>query len=63
MLNCIDAEYKKGTAQIIVKGGTYKNFDPSNSDSENPKASFVPEGYKVVTEVKGEDTWYTVVPE
>lgn len=63
MLNCIDSAYKNGTAQIIVKGGTYKNFDPSNSDSENPKASFVPEGYKVVTDVQGEDTWYTVVPE
>ena len=63
MLNCIDSAYKDGTAQIIVKGGTYKNFDPSNSDSENPKANFVPEGYKVVTDVQGEDTWYTVVPE
>lgn len=63
MLNCIDSAYKDGTAQIIVKGGTYKNFDPSNSASENPNASFVPEGYKVVTDVQGEDTWYTVVPE
>lgn len=62
LLNCVDGNYKNGTAKIIVKGGTFINFDPANSASENPKGNFVAEGYKVVSEQKGTDTWYTVVP-
>ncbi len=62
LLNCVDANYKDGTAKIIVKGGTFVNFDPANSASENPKGNFVAEGYKVVSEQHGTDTWYTVVP-
>ena len=48
MLNCYDPNYKNGTAKIIVKGGTFVGYDPSHSDSENPQANFVGEGYKVV---------------
>ena len=33
-LNCIDKNYKAGTANIIVKGGTYVNFDPSDNGAE-----------------------------
>lgn len=62
LLNCVDGNYKNGTAKIIVKGGTFINFDPANSASENPKGNFVAEGYKVVSEQHGTDTWYTVVP-
>lgn len=62
LLNCLDENYKNGTAKIIVKGGTFVNFDPANSASENPKGNFVAEGYKVVSEQHGTDTWYTVVP-
>lgn len=62
-LNCIDANYKNGTAKIIVKGGTFVNFDPSNNLAEGAETNFVADGYKVISEVHGEDTWYTVVPE
>ena len=55
MLNCIDAAYKAGEAGFTVYGGTYTGFDPSNSDSENPRASFVPEGYTCTK--TGEDVW------
>ena len=55
MLNCIDAAYKAGEAGFTVYGGTYTGFDPSNSDSENPWASFVPEGYTCTK--TGEDVW------
>lgn len=55
MLNCIDAAYKAGEAGFTVYGGTYTGFDPSNSDSENPRASFVPEGYTCTN--TGEDVW------
>lgn len=62
LLNCIDANYKNGTAKIIVKGGTFVNFDPSNNAAEGEGTNFVAEGYKVVSKQHGTDTWYTVVP-
>ncbi|HAX30354.1 MAG TPA: hypothetical protein DCX96_03645 [Oscillibacter sp.] len=64
LINCIDAAYKDGSAKIIIKGGTFVNFDPSDSASENPHGNFVADGYKVVsaTQANG-DIWYTVVPE
>lgn len=62
LLNCIDANYENGTAKIIVKGGTFVNFDPSNNAAEGEGTNFVAEGYKVVSGPNGTDTWYTVVP-
>ena len=61
LLNCIDSNYKNGTAKIIVKGGTFVNFDPSNNTAEGARTNFVAEGYKVVTETHDSDTWYKVV--
>ena len=63
LLNCIDAAYKDGTANIIVKGGTFVNFDPSNNTAEGAGTNFVADGYKVVSasQTNGE-VWYTVVP-
>ena len=61
MLNCLDANYKNGTAKIIVKGGTFVNFDPSNNAAEGAGTNFVAEGYSVVAEKHGGDTWYKVV--
>ena len=34
-------------ATMLVKGGSFVNYDPSNSQSENPPADFVADGYKV----------------
>ena len=62
VLNCVDANYENGTAKIIVKGGTYVNFDPSNNTAEGAGTNFVADAYKVVSETHGSDTWYTVVP-
>ena len=45
---------------ITVKGGTFVNYDPSKGD-DNLHGNFVADGYKVVTETHGSDTWYTVV--
>ena len=62
LLNCNDANYKAGKAKIIVKGGTFVNFDPSNNP-EGEGTSFVADGYKVVSETQTNgDVWYTVVP-
>ena len=62
LLNCIDSAYKNGTAKIIVKGGTFVNFDPSNNTAEGAGTNFVADGYKVVSasQTNGE-VWYTVV--
>ena len=63
LINCIDAAYKDGSAKIIVKGGTFVNFNPANCKAEGAGTNFVAEGYKVVSEAHGTDTWYTVVAE
>lgn len=44
-LNVKDADYKKGTAQIIVNGGKFLEFDPANNVSEGPNTNFVTDGY------------------
>ena len=64
LLNCIDSAYRNGTAKIIVKGGTFVNFDPSNNTAEGAGTNFVAGGYKVVSENKTNgEIWYTVVAE
>ena len=57
VINCYDANYNNGTAGYVINGGTFYNFDPSNSHSEpGGTHSFVGDGY-TVTESNG---WYTV---
>ena len=53
-------------AKIIVKGGTFVNFNPAatGTEPEGVSDNFVAEGYKVVSEEQPNgDIWYTVVPE
>ena len=61
LINCVDSAYKNGTAKVIINGGTFVNFDPSNCTAEGAHTNFVADGYKVVSETHGTDTWYTVV--
>ena len=63
VLNCYDANRANGTAKIIVTGGTFVNFNPADCQAEGAHTNFVADGYKVVTENHGTDTWYTVVAE
>ena len=42
-LNIKDADRK--TSSIIVKGGTFYNFNPANNFSEGPNTNFVANGY------------------
>ena len=45
---------------IVVRGGTFVNFDPSNCNDGN----LVAEGYQVISEQQDNgEIWYTVVPE
>jgi hypothetical protein len=63
LLNCQD---NNGT--IIVKGGTFINFDPSDCISEGEHTNFVADGYGVIVIINNggtaeEYTEYKVVPE
>lgn len=58
-LNCNDTSYKNGEANIIVKGGTFANFDPANNMAEGKGTNFVAAGY---VSNMNEDGSYTVVP-
>ena len=60
VVNCIDAAWRDGTAKVSIKGGTFVNFDPS-ANPEGEGTSYVADGYMVVSEAHGSDTWYTVV--
>ena len=55
-LNCLDANYKAGTAKINVLGGEFYKFDPSNNEAEGPSTNFVVEG-KTVTYDSSTETY------
>ena len=60
LINCLDANYKAGKANIIVKGGVFYEFDPANNVSEGPNTNYVAEGYQsIMSEVDGKKV-YTV---
>ena len=56
-LNCLDANYKGGTADIIVTGGTFENFNPANNASEGPNTNLMGDGY---TTLQSGDNWLVV---
>ena len=64
LLNCYDANYKAGTAKIVVTGGKFYDFDPGNNTAEGPNTNFLAEGYhtepSTVVEEGVEHTVYTV---
>ena len=57
-LNVKDVDYKAGTAKIVVKGGSFKGFDPANNDAEGAGTNFVAAGYQSVKE----GDYYVVKP-
>ena len=64
LLNCLDKNYKADPkkANIIVYGGTFVNFDPSNNTAEGAGTNFVADGYSGICEEQANgDKWYTVV--
>lgn len=60
-INCVDSAYKAGTAQVIIKGGSFLNWNPANNVAEGAGTNFVAEGYKVVESTVEGGTLYTVV--
>ena len=63
LINCIDAAYRDGTAKVIIKGGSFLNWNPADNASEGADTNFVADGYKVVVSTVEGGTLYTVVAE
>ena len=61
LINCLDKNYKAGTAKIIVKGGKFYEFDPANNVAEGAGTNFVAEGYQSVESTEDGKKVYTVV--
>jgi hypothetical protein len=61
VLNCTDANYNNG-AQIIIKGGSFLNWNPANNPAEGAGTNFLAPGYTVVEKTVANGTLYTVVP-
>ena len=57
VINCNDKNYKNNTANIIVKGGEFANFNPADNIAEGEHTSFLASGYKSVQA----GDWYKVV--
>lgn len=62
LLNCLDANYKAGTANITVYGGKFYGFDPAHNaaESEEMTTNFVAEGYESIYNEEG--GYYEVLP-
>jgi hypothetical protein len=60
LINCLDANYQSGKANIIVKGGKFYEFDPANNASEGAGTNYVAEGYQSVMSMEDGKKVYTV---
>lgn len=63
VLNCLDENYKKGTAKIIVTGGTFIGFNPGDCKAEGNGTNFVASGYASIpngTAADGRTIWKVV---
>ena len=60
VLNCLDENYKNGTAKIIVTGGTFIGFNPGDCKAEGNGTNFVAPGYASIadgTAADGRTIW------
>ena len=48
LINCVDANYNNGTANVSIKGGTFHNWNPENNAAEGAGTDFCAEGYFAV---------------
>ena len=60
LINCLDANYQSGKANIIVKGGKFYEFDPANNASEGAGTNYVAKGYQSVMSMEDGKKVYTV---
>lgn len=60
LINCLDANYQSGKANIVVRGGKFYEFDPANNASEGPGTNYVPQGYQSTMSMEDGKKVYTV---
>ena len=58
VVNCIDANWKNGTAKVAIKGGQFVDFNPANNAAEGVGTCFVADGY---ISVPAEDNCFEAV--
>lgn len=59
-INCLDANWKNGTAIVNITGGKYTDFNPANNKAEGDGTNFVADGYQAAE--TSANVW-EVVPE
>ena len=52
-INCLDANYKSGDAAVLITGGSFANWDPTNNAAEGAGTSFTNEYYEAVKDEDG----------
>ena len=60
LINCIDANYVSGAAAVVIKGGTYHEFNPENNVAEGANTNFCASGYSAVETETGSNIWVVV---
>ncbi len=61
IIDVLDSNFMNGTALIVIKGGTFVNFNPADNATGGDGTVYTPVGYTVVSETKDNgDIWYTV---
>lgn len=64
LLNCIDKYYNDGTAKIVVKGGSFKDFNPADNEAEiGDHTNFCADGYTATDDGNGNYSIITEIPE
>ena len=58
-INCLDGNWKDGSAKVNITGGTFVGFNPESNAAEGVGTNFCAEGYKAVENGTGV---YTVIP-
>lgn len=51
---------KDGKGEITVHGGTFKDWNPGDNDSEGPHTSFLESGTSILASTKGSATFYSI---
>ena len=51
--NCVDRFYQAGNAKIIINGGTFYKYNPSDNAAEGANTNFCPTGYAGVVDADG----------
>ena len=60
VLNCYDENYKNGSAQITVYGGSFEGFNPRDCEAEGVGTNFCAPGYVVEKKQGTDPDTYTV---